>query len=48
MPPDVQVPYRTPSISMGQVREGIDLVKARWIADDLEDEEIIRKMADGR
>ncbi len=47
-PADAQVPYRTPSISMGQVREGIDLVKARWIADDLEDEEIIRKLAEGR
>ena len=48
MPPEAQGPYRTPSYSMGQVREGIDLVKARWIADDLEDEEIIRKMAEGR
>ena len=46
--PEPQVTYRTPSLSMGQVREGIDLVKARWIADDLEDEEIIRKMAEGR
>lgn len=45
---EAEVPYRTPSISMGQVREGFDLVKARWIADDLEDEEIIRKMAEGR
>jgi hypothetical protein len=33
---------------MGPVREGYDLVKARWIADDLEDEEIIRKMNEGR
>ncbi|WP_309672418.1 hypothetical protein [Gemmatimonas sp.] len=46
--PESHVPYRTPSFSMGQVREGIDLVKARWIADDLENEEIIRKMAEGR
>jgi hypothetical protein len=33
---------------MGAVREGYDLVKARWIADDLEDEEILRKMNEGR
>lgn len=40
--------YETPTYSMGPVREGIDLVKARWIANDLEDEEIMRKMAEGR
>ena len=40
--------YVAPSFSMGQVREGFDLVKARWIADDLEDEEIIRKLNEGR
>ena len=40
--------YEPPSYSMGPVREGFDLVKARWIADDLEDEEIIRKMNEGR
>ncbi len=46
--PVKEVPYVAPSFSMGQVREGFDLVKARWIADDLEDEEIIRKMNEGR
>ena len=40
--------YVAPSFNMGQVREGFDLVKARWIADDLEDEEITRKMTEGR
>jgi hypothetical protein len=40
--------YKTPALQLGAVREGIDLVKARWIADDLEDEEIIRKMTEGR
>lgn len=40
--------YAPPSSSFGQVREGIDLVKARHLADDLEDEEIMRKMIDGR
>lgn len=40
--------YVAPSLNMGQVREGVDLVKARWIADDLEDEEIVRKMNEGR
>lgn len=40
--------YETPTYSMGQVREGFDLVKARWIADDLEDEEIVRKLSQGR
>ncbi len=43
-----QVEYKAPSFNMGEVREGFDLVKARWIAADLEDEEIIRKMNEGR
>ena len=43
-----QIEYKAPSFSMGEVREGFDLVKARWIADDLEDEEIMRKMNEGR
>jgi hypothetical protein len=46
--PAAEVRYETPTFSMGKVREGVDLVKARWIADDLEDEEIMRKMAEGR
>ena len=40
--------YKPRSYSMGTVREGYDLVKARWIVDDLEDAEIIRKMNEGR
>ncbi len=43
-----QIAYKTPSIDMGQVREGVNLVKALQLADALEDEEIIRKMAEGR
>jgi len=43
-----QVAYKTPSIAMGQVREGINLVKALQLAAALEDEEIIRKMEAGR
>ena len=45
---DQRKTYVAPSFNMGQVREGVDLVKARWIADDLEDEEIVRKMNEGR
>lgn len=40
--------YVGPSYSMGEVRKGVDLVKALQIAADLEDEEIIRKMNEGR
>ena len=40
--------YKAPSLSLGQVREGIDLVKARDVAAALEDEEIIRKLAQRR
>lgn len=40
--------YKVPSIPLGQVREGIDLVKALQLAAALEDEEILRKMAEGR
>lgn len=43
-----EVPYRAPSFSLGQVREGVDLVKALELAATLEDEEIIRKMAQRR
>ena len=48
IPEQPETRYTPPSFSFGQVREGIDLVKARHLADDLEDEEIMRKMADGR
>lgn len=48
-PPSVkEVRYVAPSYSMGEVREGINLVKALQLAGDLEDEEIIRKMTRGR
>ena len=40
--------YLPRSYDLRPVREGFDLVKGRWIADDLEDEEIIRKMNEGR
>ena len=43
-----QIRYVAPSYSMGEVREGINLVKATQLAGDLEDEEIIRKMTQGR
>ena len=42
-----EAPYRVPSIALGEVREGINLVKALALADALEDEEIIRKLAQG-
>ncbi|MEO7358966.1 MAG: hypothetical protein ABI120_01465 [Gemmatimonadaceae bacterium] len=41
-------PYETPRVSLGQVREGIDLVKALQLATTIEDEEIIRKIAERR
>ena len=40
--------YTTPTYRFGRVREGVDLVKARWVADALEDEELLRKRAEGR
>lgn len=48
MPQRNDARYVPPSVSFGLVRNGIDLVKARHLADDLEDEEIMRKMHDGR
>ena len=42
------LPYRTPIFHLGRVREGIDLDKARWLADALEDEELLRKRTEGR
>ena len=47
-PAPKEVTYKVPSISMGQVREGVNLVKALQLAAALEDEEIIRKMTEGR
>ena len=48
--PDSQAeaPYRMPAAALGKVREGIDLVKALQLASALEDEEIVRKMAERR
>ncbi len=40
--------YQTPTFPLGQVREGIDLDKARWVADALEDAELLRKRDEGR
>ena len=49
-PPPASTPptYRTPTFQFGRVREGIDLDKARWIADALEDDELLRKRTEGR
>jgi len=46
--PRPEVVYDTPTFAMGEVREGINLVKALQLAGDLEDEEIVRKMMQGR
>jgi hypothetical protein len=43
-----EAPYQRPSFALGHVREGVNLVKALQLAGDLEDEEIIRKLARGR
>ena len=40
-------PYPTPTFSMGLVRDGINLVKSNQLAGDLEDDEIIKKLARG-
>jgi hypothetical protein len=40
-------PYRLETASLG-VRPGVDIDKARHIADDLEDEEIARKLGMGK
>lgn len=42
------VPYRTPSVKFGQVREGVNLVKALQLSAALEDDERARKLLDGR
>lgn len=42
------VPYETPSLSMGRVREGVDFTKALRLAAALEDEEIVRELAQRR
>lgn len=43
-----EAPYRAPAVSLGRVREGVDLVKALQTASVLEDEEIVRKMTERR
>ncbi|MCC6244018.1 MAG: hypothetical protein IT353_14340 [Gemmatimonadaceae bacterium] len=40
--------YQPPAFTMGQVREGVSLVKALQLAGDLEDEEVLRKLSQGR
>ena len=42
------ITYRTPSVKMGQVREGVNLVKALQLASALEDDDIALKLSDGR
>jgi hypothetical protein len=37
-------PYRLRAVSMGPVREGIDINRALALADRLEDEELLRKL----
>jgi hypothetical protein len=38
------VAYRTPSVSMGQVRDGVHLDKALHLAADLEDDHFVRSV----
>ena len=49
-PPDAgaEPAYTAPSFAMGPVHEGVDLVKALQLADTLEDEAIVRKLAERR
>lgn len=43
-PPRPTTRYRAPAISLGTVREGLDLAKAHAVVDALSDEEISREM----
>ena len=43
-----EVAYEAPSLSMGQVRAEVDLVKALRLAAALDDEEIVRELAQRR
>jgi len=43
-----EAPYRMPAAALGKVPEGVNLVKALQLASALEDEEIVRKMAERR
>ena len=43
-----EMEYAPPSFAMGQVREGINLVKALQLAGELEDEERLRTLERGR
>ena len=43
-----EVIYRTPSVPLGQVREGVNLVKALQLSAALEDDERARKLLYGR
>jgi len=40
--------YRTPSVQLGQVREGVNLVKALQLSAALEDDERARKLLNGQ
>ncbi|MBP6772491.1 MAG: hypothetical protein KA154_05780 [Gemmatimonadaceae bacterium] len=40
--------YRTPSVKLGQVREGVNLVKSLQLSAALEDEERAQKLRDGK
>lgn len=43
-----EAPYTVPAVSLGQVREGVNLVKALQLASTLDDEEIVRKLSERR
>lgn len=47
-PSSAAVTYRTPSVKLGQVREGVNLVKALHLASALDDDEIAHKLSEGR
>lgn len=42
-----EIVYRTPSVKLGQVREGVNLVKALQLSAALEDDERARKLLSG-
>ncbi len=42
------VVYRTPSVSLGQVREGVNLVKSLQLSASLEDDERARQLFEGQ
>lgn len=43
-PPADREPYRCPTFSMGEPAAGVDLDRALTLADELEDEEVLREL----